>query len=134
MVRDVQCIHVTSCRDLTKMAKKRNMGPDSSSPLWTFTPQTYRAHNSDIYPIQIESKTLLPAVLGPGILSFPPSTPVVCQKKKSGSSRRYAFPYTFPIPHSLKQRKEKSKILLNKSSNFPQFGIGNGDIQNGWVE
>lgn len=53
---------------------------DSSSPLRTFTPQTYKAHNSDIYPIQIESKTLLPAVLGPGIVSFPPSTPVVCQK------------------------------------------------------
>lgn len=103
---------------------------DSCSPLRTFTPQTHKAHSSDIYPIKTESKTLLPAVLGPGILSLHPllwfaknKGEKKKKKEKSDSSRRYAFPYTFPIAQSLKQRKEKRKIVLNKSSNFPQFGI-----------
>lgn len=80
----------------------------------------YEAPDSQIYPIQTESKTLLPSVLGPGNLPFLAPTPAVCGKKKVDPLGDIPF-RSCPHPTQPEIKKGKPQNIIKKSPSFPQF-------------
>lgn len=81
----------------------------------------HKAPNGYIYPIQPESKTLLPAALRPGNLPFLAPTPVAGRKKVDllGDIPFHSCPH----PTQPEIKKGKKQNLIEKSPSFPQLWI-----------